>query len=34
MRWEIMVKEELTAHDEEWEVMRSPCEEEETCAVI
>jgi hypothetical protein len=29
-----MVEEELTAHDEEWGVMRSPQKEEETRAVV
>lgn len=32
--WQIMVKEELTAHDEEWNVVSGPCQEEEAGAVV
>ena len=32
--WEVVVKEELTAHEVEGEVVGCPAEEEETCAVI
>ena len=29
-----MVQEELTAHDEEWNVVGGPCQEEEASAVV
>lgn len=34
VRGEVVVQEELTAHDEEGEIVRSPDEEEETGAVV
>lgn len=34
MRGEVVVQEELAAHEEEGEVVRGPAEEEEACAVV
>lgn len=31
---QVVVKEELAAHDEEGDVVGGPAEEEETCAVV
>jgi hypothetical protein len=32
--WKVMVQEELTAHDEEWDIVGGPCKEEEAGAVV